>query len=168
MEYSLGDTANYFTHGYFTNLNGTPVANFLTTEQCYTKEQTYTQTQTDTLWAALEARIAALENQTTEYFIFPAQYLILSSKEDKYVSGFKTNIPLADLRVTYGENKSTITIESGTSIMYHYVADSTNNATFAITRISTGEQLLAGYLCTSRNGAQETPASTWVSGVGFL
>ena len=173
VEYSLGDSALPFTNLYTQNINGTAAADFATASAVDEKitaaaADFYNKTTTDTLWNALEARIAVLENKQTEYFIFPNQYLILSSKEDKYVTGFKTNIPLDDLSVSYSENKSTITIESGTSIMYHYVAGSTNNATFTITRISTGEAMLTGYLCTSWNGATETPAVTWISGLGNL
>ena len=155
ISYSLGSSENRWTNLYVDNINGV-TADF------------YNKSTTDTLWNALEARIAALENKKTEYFIFPNQYLILSSKEDKYVTGFKTNIPLDDFSVSYSENKSTITIESSTSIMYHYVTGSVNNATFTITRISTGEVMLSGYLCTSWNGATETPSVTWISGLGNI
>lgn len=154
IAYSLGDNSNYFTNAYITNLNGMPVASYFTPDNAYTKEQI------DSKVSDLDARLAVLEAKGTPkalYFIIPEQQLLLSSQQDKYASGFETNLDVSQISVTYAEpNKSVITFESQTLLKIHYVTGSTQNAKFTLTYNVTGETIGYGYLCTGYNGGYST------------
>ena len=135
----------------------------------YTAENSYNKEQVDALLQSCYDRIYLLENQpakTTYYFSLPSQLLLLSSHEDRYAENFKTNLPTEELVVTYGESgKSTITFESQTKMKMHYTTGSSQNATFTITRKSTGEVLGSGYICTSSVNGKATRI-LWVENVG--
>ncbi len=154
IAYSLGDNSNYFTNAYITNLNGMPVSSYFTPDNAYTKAQI------DSKVSDLDARIAVLEAKGTPkalYFIIPEQQLLLSSQQDKYATGFETNLDVSQISVTYAESgKSTITFESQTSLKIHYVSGSTQNAKFTLTYNVTGETIGVGYLCTGYNGGNST------------
>lgn len=112
---------------------------------------------------ALSNRITVLENkqatQTVKYWFMPEQYLLLSSKEDKYIENLATNIDASDITFEYEEaNKSTITIESDGRYKYHYVNGSSHNKYVLIKRISTSETIAKIYLCTTYNNAMISPA----------
>lgn len=135
----------------------------------YTAENSYNKEQVDALLQSCYDRIYLLENQpakTTYYFSLPSQILLLSSAHDNYAENFKTNLATDELVVTYGESgKSTITFESQTQMKTHYANGSSQNATFTITRKSTGEVLGSGYLCTSSVNGKATRI-LWVENVG--
>ena len=154
IAYSLGDNSNYFTNAYITNLNGMPVSSYFTPDNAYTKEQI------DSKVSDLDARVAVLEAKGTPkalYFFLPEQQLLLSSQQDKYATGFETNLDVSQISVTYAESgKSTITFESQTLLKIHYVTGSTQNAKFTLTYNVTGETIGVGYLCTGYNGGNST------------
>ena len=106
---------------------------------------------------ALSDRITALETGSNFwYFNMPAQTLVLSSQEDKAITGISTNIPASDIEFEYEENKSTIIPSDTEAWKIHYVTGSSNAKYALCKQISTGAYIGKFYLNTSHGGSAGT------------
>ena len=98
------------------------------------------------------------------YFNMPAQTLVLSSNEDKAISGISTNIPASDIEFEYEESgKSTIIPSDTDAWKIHFVTGSSNAKYALCKQISTGAYIGKFYLNTSHNGSAGTAVINFIT-----